>query len=242
MLEVLTQLLILQDRDQRIHLTQVELGNLAPQRQALEAKSAAAQTELTAVRQRLKEWEAKRKESELEVEEKKQMIARYSLQQFQTKKNDEYRALSHEIATCQDAIRKLEDEQLDLMEKAEQAQKEVAAAQEVAHQAARLTAEKLAELTHREQHLSQQLAELKSNRDQLAAAVEESVRSRYERLIKGKGGKVLSGIDHGVCGGCHMKLPPHVVISCQTDETIVNCPNCSRILYYTPEMDLSPSD
>ncbi len=242
MLQVITQLLILQDRDQKILHTQTELGNLAPQRQALESKTAAAQAQLAAVKQRLKELEAKRKQSELEVEEKKQMIARYSLQQFQTKKNDEYRALSHEIATCQEAIRKLEDEQLDLMEKAEMMQKELVIATANAGEISKLTAGKVAELDAREQNLRQALDKLKSDRDQLAEAVEESHRLRYERLIKGKGGKVLVGIDHRFCGGCHMKLPAHVVLSCQSDEDLVNCPNCSRILFYTPEMDLSQTD
>ncbi len=41
--------------------------------------------------------ESARKELELEVEAKKQMIARYANQQFQTRKNEEYRALAHEI-------------------------------------------------------------------------------------------------------------------------------------------------
>jgi len=71
--------------------------------------------------------------------------------------------------------------------------------------------------------------------------VEEGARSRYDRLMKSKGGKVLVGVEHGVCGGCHMHLPPCGAL-CQTDEEIVQCPQCSRILYCTPEMDLTPSE
>jgi predicted nucleic acid-binding Zn-ribbon protein len=36
-----------------------------------------------------------------------------------------------------------------------------------------------------------------------------------------------------------MKLPMQVVLSCQAQQEIVTCPQCSRILYFTREMDLA---
>jgi predicted nucleic acid-binding Zn-ribbon protein len=47
------------------------------------------------------------------------------------------------------------------------------------------------------------------------------------------------GIERGMCGGCHMKLPIQVVLSCRAQQEIVSCPNCGRILYFSPEMDLA---
>ena len=55
---------------------------------------------MDAVKTKIKLVETERKKLELEVDSKKQQIERYSLQQFQTKKNEEYRALAHEIETC----------------------------------------------------------------------------------------------------------------------------------------------
>ena len=57
-----------------------------------------------------------------------------------------------------------------------------------------------------------------------------------------KGGNVIVGIQHGVCGGCHMKFPQQIVLSCRREEEIVTCPNCGRILYYTRDMDLAVAD
>ena len=84
--------------------------------------------------------------------------------------------------------------------------------------------------------------ELESNRGELAAAVDESVRARYERLFKQRGQNVVVGIQHGVCGGCHMQLSRQVVVTCQAEQEIVTCTNCSRILYYTRDMDLAVAD
>src|SRR5579872_116472 len=128
MLESIEKLLILQDRDRHILRLRDELARIEPERQMLSAKAAGAQTSLEAAKHRGKQIESDRKKLELEVETKKQQIEKYALQQYQTKKNDEYRALATEIEHCREAITKLDDQQLELMEQAEAAQKQFAAA------------------------------------------------------------------------------------------------------------------
>ena len=211
MLEAIEKLLILQDRDRTIARLRTELANVDPERQALQAKTAASQAALDAARQRIKQIESDRKKLELEVDSKKQAIERYSLQQFQTKKNDEYRALAHEIQMAREAIFKLEDQQLELMEKAESAQRELAAATRVAEEARTQADRQIADLTSREKNLKNELGTLEADRDQLASAVDPAVLPRYERLRKSKGDNVVVGVAHGVCGGCHMKLQRHVI-------------------------------
>jgi predicted nucleic acid-binding Zn-ribbon protein len=68
--------------------------------------------------------------------------------------------------------------------------------------------------------------------------VDDSTRGRYERLVRNKGENVVVGVQHGVCGGCHMKLQPQLLVLCQADKELVTCSNCGRILYYTRDMDL----
>jgi predicted nucleic acid-binding Zn-ribbon protein len=53
---------------------------------------------------------------------------------------------------------------------------------------------------------------------------------------------VVVGIDHGVCGGCHMKLQQQLIVSCQAQKEIVTCSSCGRILYFTPDMELTGGD
>ncbi len=242
MLESIEKLLILQDRDRHILRVKDELAHVEPQRQMLTAKAAGAQAALDAAKNRVKQIETERKKLELEVEARKGQIEKYSLQQFQTKKNDEYRALAHEIELCKEAIVKLDDQQIELMEKAEVAQKEVAAANQTANEARKGVDGQIANLAEREENLKKELAELESNREQLLTAVDESARSRYERLLKNKGATVVVGVQHGVCGGCHMKLPAQILVSCQAQQEIVTCINCGRILYYTRDMDLVVAD
>jgi predicted nucleic acid-binding Zn-ribbon protein len=242
MLEVIEKLLILQDRDRNIRRLEAELAHIEPERQTLKAKSGAKQAQLEAAKQVIKQIEADRKRLELEVEAKKTQIERYANQQLQTRKNEEYRALAHEIETCKAEIMKIEDQEIELMEKAEQVAKDVARLTQEAAAAQALANEKVAALDAREQNLKKEVADLRSNREQLAAAVEAGVRARYERLVKSKGENVVVGVNHGVCGGCHMKLPPQTLVACQSDQEVVACTNCGRILYFTRDMSLAVAD
>jgi predicted nucleic acid-binding Zn-ribbon protein len=217
---------------------QAELGQIGPERQSLQNKLTDTVAALEAAKLKVKQIETERKKLELEVDTRKQQIEKYSLQQFQTKKNEEYRALAHEIETCRKAIVELEDQQLELMEKGEQAQKELNGLQQRSNEVKGLVDDQTAKLTQREQAINKQLSDLESDYDRLTSAIDESVLNRYLRLRKQKGANTVVGIDHSVCGGCHMKLPPQIVITCQAQQEIVGCPNCGRILYYTPHMDL----
>lgn len=242
MLDVLEKLLILQERDRKIAQLHEEIAAIEPQRQRVQTRTARAQATSESAKQQLRHLETDRKRLELEVEGLKQQIERYSLQQFQTKKNDEYRALAHEIETARSNITRLEDNEIEIMEQAERVQKEAGAAAQAAAAAVQTAAKELADLQAREDNLRTELARLETDRNQLTTGIDPAVLSRYERLRKNKGERVIVGIDHGCCGGCHMRLPAQILIVCQADQEIPTCPNCARILYYTRDMSLAAAE
>jgi len=242
MLEAIEKLLILQDRDRKIRRVRGQLAHIDPERQSMRLKGADAQKALDQAKERAKQLESDRKNLELEVEAKKQLIAKYSLQQFQTRKNEEYRALQHEIESCKEDIRKIEDRELELMEQAELAQKDVARKTQAGAEVKNLVEDQIAQLSAREQGLQKELAELETNREELAQAAGDVARGRYERLLRNKGENVVVGVQHGVCGGCHMRVPPQLLVTCQAQQEIVTCSNCGRILYYTRDMDLAVAE
>ena len=242
MQETIEKLLILQDRDRKILRVQQELAHITPERETLRARAASTQSQLDAAKGRVKQFEADRKRLEVDVESKKTQIEKYANQQLQTRKNEEYRALAHEIDGCKADISKIEDQEIGLMEQAEAAQKDVARATQEAAAAKKLVDEQVAQLNQREENLKKELAELQSSRAELASAVDETARSRYERLLKSKGDNVVVGIDHAACGGCHMKLPAQILVLCQGHKELVSCINCGRILYYSRDMALTAAD
>ncbi len=242
MQEVIEKLLILQDRDRKIQRASQELAHIGPERESLRARVSATQSQMDTAKSRVKHLESERKQLDLEIEAKKTQIEKYANQQLQTRKNEEYRALAHEIEMVKAAIFKIEDREIAIMEQAETAQKDVARATTEAGAAKKLVEDQITLLDQRETNLKKEFAELTSGRVQLAEAVDESTRNRYERLFKNKGENVIVGIEHSSCGGCHMKLPAQIVTTCRAQTEIVTCPNCGRILYFTRDMILTAAE
>jgi predicted nucleic acid-binding Zn-ribbon protein len=242
MQEIIEKLLVLQDRDRKISRVTQELAHIGPERESLKAKAASTQTALDAAKLRVKQIESERKQRDLEIEGKKSQIEKYLNQQLQTRKNEEYKALTHEIEMAKEVIFKIEDAEIVLMEQAEVAQKNVVAATAEAAAAKKLVDEQIGQLNQREENLKKEFAELTGSRAQLASAVDDSTRSRYERLFKSKGENVVVTVEHSACGGCHMKLPTQIVTNCRAQAELVTCPNCGRILYFTRDMILTAAD
>ena len=242
MQEIIEKLLILQDRDRKLLRVTQELAHLGPDRDNLRGRAASTQSQLEAAKLRVKQIESERKQHDLEIEAKKTQIEKYLNQQLLTRKNEEYKALTHEIEMAKAVIFKIEDAQIVLMEQAEAAQKEVARATTEAAAAKKLLDDQIGKLDQREGNLKKEFAELQGSRVQVAAAVDESTRNRYERIFKSKGENVVVGVEHSACGGCHMKLPAQIMVSCQSQSEIVTCPNCGRILYFNRDMNLTAAD
>jgi uncharacterized protein len=242
MLDSIEKLLVLQDRDRKIHRVQEELAQISPERETLRSNATTTQVQLDAAKTRVKQIESERKQRDLEVEAKKSQIEKYANQQLQTRKNEEYKALAHEIEMAKEAIFKIEDAEIVLMEQAEAAQKEVVRANGEANEAKKLADSQIADLGQREENFKKELAALQSGRAELASAVDEVARIRYDRILKSKGDNAVVGIDHGVCGGCHMKLQQQLIVMCQAQKEIVTCSSCGRILYFTRDMELTGGD
>ncbi|MGC8989681.1 MAG: zinc ribbon domain-containing protein, partial [Verrucomicrobiia bacterium] len=144
MLDHIEKLLLLQERDRQIAQLEAELADIDPHRRFALQTLEAAKSDLESLKSRVKKLESERNKLELEVKEKKQLIEKYSLQQFQTKKNPEYQALAHEIENCKRDISNIEDRELEVLEQIDATQKQVAAAAETLKQVTQRVEQQLA--------------------------------------------------------------------------------------------------
>ncbi|MDE3067593.1 MAG: hypothetical protein KGJ60_08580, partial [Verrucomicrobiota bacterium] len=164
MLETIEKLLVLQERDRQIHRVRLELSRIGPEREMLRAKAAVAQSQLDAAKNHVKQCESERKRLELDVESKKSQIEKYANQQLQTRKNEEYRALAHEIELCKADIARIEDQEIGLMEQAEGLQREIARLALENDEMKKNVGDQIAQLDRQEDNLSKELAELQKGR------------------------------------------------------------------------------
>ena len=126
MLPEIEKLLVLQDRDRKIRTLNQELGTAPLERREYEEKLAAALKQLETVKQKAMEMEVERKKLEVEARAKRDSIAKFQTQKFQTRKNEEFQALNNEITRYESDILTLEDRELQLMDDGEKAKALVA--------------------------------------------------------------------------------------------------------------------
>ncbi len=146
----LEQLLVLQDRQQKIRQIQTEIKNLPLQRQNLEAQLAASAAALEALKHKAQHLEMDRKTLELDAGTRRESINRLKTQQYETRKNDEFRAMANEIERYEKEIQSIEDQELELMDQAEKVKVELAAEDKKASGARESIARQMADLERKE--------------------------------------------------------------------------------------------
>jgi uncharacterized protein len=232
MLREIDQLLVLQDRDRKIRALRQELKHGPLERKQLEEKLAETQKQFEAVKLKSKEQEVERKKLENEVATKREQIAKYQVQKFGTRKNEEFAAFSTAIQHLEDDIRKLEDRELEIMEAAELLKPQIAEADKAAQATKASVQRQLTDLDEKQKTIEQQIKAVEADRATLAEAVEEELLYTYERLFATKGDAVVA-LEHEVCTGCHMKVTASTNASARAGRSIVHCEQCGRILYYS---------
>ena len=227
----LEQLLVLQDRDQKIKQVQAELKTIPQQRRTLEAQLASSAAGLEALKQKARQVEVERKKLELDVGTRTDTISRLKTQQYETRKNDEFQAMGHEIERYAKEIQKIEDQELELMVQADQLKEQVMAEKKRTGTANESVGRQMSDLESKAKLLETRLEELRKERTDLAAKVDEDLLNRFERLFASKGDAAVVALEHEVCTGCHMKITTQTAVRVKAGKEIVSCEQCGRILY-----------
>src|SRR5262245_22611524 len=121
----LKQLIRLQSIDLSIQELRSRIDRFPGISKALDEKLKSAQTAVDVAKERGKSNQGNRKKLETDIATIEGKISKYRDQMMSVKTNEEYRALQHEIEHAQQAIRKVEDEILNLMLAAETGQTEL---------------------------------------------------------------------------------------------------------------------
>jgi len=204
----------------------------------LTAREAAAKTELT----RLKAHGA---ELDLENKAREEKIEKLREQQTQAQTNKEYQAFLVQINTLKVDKGKVEEEQLETMEKVEKlsAEADVLSTQK-STETTKLETMK-SQIDSQVKDLSAEIDALRPAREEAANAVPLKALDTFNRLGERYEGESLEAIDKP-----HPKREEYIATSCNIDLTVdvynrlhsrddlVFCPGCGRILYIPA--DLTP--
>jgi len=229
-------LLILQDRDIKRLGLEAQLKAVPADVLRVEQKIASEKAAIDTARTEMRELEAKKKVLETEIGSAEDKLGRYRTQQLSVRKNDEYQALGHEIATTQAQIGELEAKELEIMYAIDEAKKKFVAAEAELKTNISGHESRIKTLREREASLG---AELKSVLVEVAAArapVDGMKLRVYDRIAVRSMPAVVS-IHGGKCGGCHLKVSSEVESASRgkgpdAATQVPVCDQCGRIVYW----------
>jgi len=231
-LGIIDKLLIIQKRDCRIARCQQELKDIPNLKQNIESKLNQHKMALKKAKATINTHLVAVKQMEIEIETIRQQIAKLREQQFKIKSNNEFKILNKEIVVLQEKIRDLEDREIELMEMAEQAQQEENGLKLELARAEGTVHDEFKQLDERGKTLETEVRQLHMDRQGLVVGISEDWLNRYNLVMENRKDVALVGVEDNTCGGCHMKLPPHVIQDIKRANAIITCSFCGRLLYW----------
>jgi predicted nucleic acid-binding Zn-ribbon protein len=230
----LERLIALQRLDSRAADARRRIG-LEPERhRELDARMAAVEERLTTARQQLADSQAARRTLEKDVAVHQTRLSKFRDQLMAVKTNVEYQAMQKEIAFAQGEVRVLEDQILERMLEGDELTAAVKrtesdlAAEKKTIEAERKTLQN--EITELNASLTAALKE----RESLAAAVDPRTLALFERVARRGNGVAVAEAREGICTICHVRLRPQVFNTIRSNDDLIQCDSCLRILYFIP--------
>jgi predicted nucleic acid-binding Zn-ribbon protein len=176
------------------------------------------------------EKERRGREGRLVTEQEK--VKRAEGRMFEIKTNKEYQALLAEIEMIKASNSREEEEVLRVLEEIDEVKKNLAKREkEVAANLEKIEAEK--------KRIQEKMAldaegykKHMERREILVKQLESKLYRLYSTLKERRRNVSVVRVINETCQGCFLNIPPQLFIEVQRNNALIQCPHCSRILYW----------
>lgn len=184
---------------------------------------------------RLETLKRDRRRLEQEIQDLENKIKKSNDKLSHIKSNKEYTAALKEIEDLKNIIRQTEDNVIQLMEEIEEVEKISLANKDKQQDLKNAFETKKEEVAIELESLEKELEALENERIQLSRGIDQDLLKRYLFLKERKGGQAVGPVIGGICGTCHIGLPPQQYNELQKKDALMTCPNCQRMIYWAEE-------
>ena len=227
----LEQLRHLQDLERQAAALRADLDATDTRRREIEAPVTAAQKVLDELTQTIEDRQTQRRAGDRDVAAIQQRLTKYRQQLMAVTNSREYEAAQHEIAKAESDLKAREDQTIallfeidELTPQSEQAARALAERKDEAGQA-------LAGLADETQRHKLELASVDGSIAALRPQIAAPALAVYDRTSKRFPRGAVSELKGELCVGCNVKIRPMLASEVRKGERIVQCENCTRLLY-----------
>jgi uncharacterized protein len=235
----LEKLIVLQGLDVEAKRLREEMTALPKHVAGLEAKSKATVGQRAVVVDLIAKEEVLRRRQELDVKDYQAKIAKVRKQLDQATTTVQVTAFEHEIGFAQAEVSRLEDAELESMERSEGLEAQKALADEAVASDEKILERERGRAAETIAADKAALTEVEKQRAAVRPEIGENALSTYDRISKSKGTAVAEALNQK-CMACQMMLRPQKWNDLRdraNDETMMTCESCGRLLYYDPARD-----
>ncbi|MBI3793647.1 MAG: hypothetical protein HY280_02830 [Nitrospinae bacterium] len=225
-------LIRLQEADDEINRIESLVHSIPEELSQHGAALAAAKDKLAQFHKSVEDAKKERLMKEKDVETKNAGIAKAKLKLNEVKTNQEYNAALAEIDNMKKSVSDLETDQLEIMERLDSAKSEEGKLKELIQKEeaefAKLKAEKDAYM----EKIRAEAGVFRAKRDEITQKLDPVMLGYYDRIMKARDNKAVTGLKNGFCLACFQSVLPQLALEVRLGSAVHNCPHCQRFLYH----------
>jgi len=233
MLLELEHLIRLQQVEGRATGAREQINNIPIKIENLELQVSDRLKAVEDINQTLEEHRTSRVILEKDISEIQSRLSRSKEQLMAVKTNKAYQAMQKEISNGEEEIKRLEDELLEKMLEGDDLNGNLKQVDQLLIKERNIVDTEHARIEKERIELEQQIKVLQEDRNEIVAQLPTQTVALFEMLARGRKGIAVVEAANGRCSSCQVRLRPQLFNNVRSNNTLIQCESCQRILYYS---------